>query len=403
MANKYEEFIKEEWEKFTKEDKLLPNIMLLGATGCGKSSLINVVFQRNLAPVNDASRGTDGFKTYRGKDFGLGVNLIDSRGYEMEDGSGESFSAYIDAIKSQMERNRKKAPLEKIHIVWFCISIATGRIQEYDIEILKMLQRDPDLRGRVVVALTKCDEDDGEGSTAKKFKEILAKDVGRGLPAFEVSTDPKLMLELELEQLIDWSADQLDDADMKEAFIASQMISLKKKREAVAARIGFYSAAAAAIGASPIPFSDAALLVPLQIAMSADIIHQYGMENLANISKAVIGNVVVTNLGKAFAGGLLKLFPGLGTWAGGAINAGVALMITSALGFAISTICFECCKKIANGEEVNFDAMFALENIQSLVKQYLNTHKQSDVTIHETSDSKKYAEQYMSSYTGRKE
>ena len=181
------------------------------------------------------------------------------------------------------------------------------------------------------------------------------------------------------------------------------MISLKKKREAVAARIGFYSAAAAAIGASPIPFSDAALLVPLQIAMSADIIHQYGMENLANISKAVIGNVVVTNLGKAFAGGLLKLFPGLGTWAGGAINAGVALMITSALGFAISTICFECCKKIANGEEVNFDAMFALENIQSLVKQYLNTHKQSDVTIHETSDSKKYAEQYMSSYTGRKE
>ena len=341
MANKYEEFIKEEWEKFTKEDKLLPNIMLLGATDCGKSSLINVVFQRNLAPVNDASRGTDGFKTYRGKDFGLGVNLIDSRGYEMEDGSGESFSAYIDAIKSQMERNRKKAPLEKIHIVWFCISIATGRIQEYDIEILKMLQRDPDLRGRVVVALTKCDEDDEEGSTAKKFKEILAKDVGRGLPAFEVSTDPKLMLELELEQLIDWSADQLDDADMKEAFIASQMISLKKKREAVAARIGFYSAAAAEIGASPIPFSDAALLVPLQIAMSADIIHQYGMENLANISKAVIGNVVVTNLGKAFAGGLLKLFPGLGTWAGGAINAGVALMITSALGFAISTICFK--------------------------------------------------------------
>ena len=136
MANKYEEFIKEEWEKFTKEDKLLPNIMLLGATGCGKSSLINVVFQRNLAPVNDASRGTDGFKTYRGKDFGLGVNLIDSRGYEMEDGSGESFSAYIDAIKSQMERNRKKAPLEKIHIVWFCISIATGRIQDYDLEIL---------------------------------------------------------------------------------------------------------------------------------------------------------------------------------------------------------------------------------------------------------------------------
>ena len=79
--------------------------------------------------------------------------------------------------------------------------------------------------------------------------------------------------------------------------MASQIVNLKKKRETAAKEIAGFSAAAAAIGAAPIPFSDAALLVPLQLAMSTAIIHSYGMESFANISKSVIGNIVISNLG----------------------------------------------------------------------------------------------------------
>ena len=245
----------------------------------------------------------------------------------MEDGSEESFSYYHDSIKRKMEENRQKASLEKIHIVWFCISVAGGRIQVYDTQILKLLHGDQDLQSRVAVVLTKCDEDDENGSTAKLFKQIIGNDMGTALPVFEVSTDPNLTLDLE--KLMTWAANQLDDTDLKEAFIASQMISLKAKREAATARIGFYALTAAGIGASPIPVSDAALLTPLQITMSTNIIHIYGMENIASISKALIGNIVISNLGKAFAGGLLKLIPGVGTLIGGAINAGVASLITT--------------------------------------------------------------------------
>lgn len=374
MANKYEEAIRAEWEKFANDQsKLLPNIMLLGATGCGKSSLINLVFGKELAVVNDASRGTDDFKTFWGREHGMSVNLIDSRGYEMENGSGESFSSYYDSVKRKMAESREKDPLEKIHIIWFCISVAAGRIQAYDTQILRLLRGDPELRSRISIVLTKCDEDDEDGNDAKIFKKIIATEVGSDVSVFRVSTYPDL--KFDLEQLMAWSANQLDDADLKEAFIASQMMSLKAKREAATARIAFYAAAAAGIGATPIPVSDAALLTPLQITMATNIIHIYGMENFATISKAMIGNIVISNLGKAFAGGLLKLIPGIGTWIGGLINAGVASLITSALGFAISEICYDSCKKIAKGEYVDTSSMFDAETIQTYVQEYMEKNR----------------------------
>ena len=217
---------------------------------------------------------------------------------------------------------------------------------------------------------------DSDANIMEQFKQIIGNDMGTALPVFEVSTDPNLTLDLE--KLMTWAANQLDDTDLKEAFIASQMISLKAKREAATARIGFYALTAAGIGASPIPVSDAALLTPLQITMSTNIIHIYGMENIASISKALIGNIVISNLGKAFAGGLLKLIPGVGTLIGGAINAGVASLITSALGFAISEICYDSCKKIARGEYVDMTSMFDAETIQEYVQKYMREHKKSD-------------------------
>jgi len=373
MANNYEKIIKAEWKKFHKDKEFRPTIMLLGATGCGKSSLINLVFGKNLAEVNDVSRGTDDFKTYKGKEYNIGVNLIDSRGYEMEDGDGESFSNYFKSIKDKIKRNAENNPLEKIHIIWFCISVAGDKIQDYDIKILKLLQSESELRNRVSVVLTKCDEDDEDGSGANIFRQIIYSDVGNNTPVFEVSTD--LNLKLDLENLMFWSIKQLNDKDMKEAFVAAQKISLKAKKKAAEKRIAIYATTSFGVGFTPLPMSDAALLVPLQITMSTHIIRIYGMENLVNISSAVIGNIVVSNLGKSLAGGIIKLIPGIGTLIGGLINAGVASLITSALGFAISTICYESCKKIAKGEYVDISNMFDIDTIQMYTQKYIKTHK----------------------------
>lgn len=402
MANQYEIMLREEWQKFNNNNKLLPNIMLLGASGCGKSSLINFVFGANIAEVNDTSRGTDSFDTYKGVDHGLGINLIDSRGYELSNGEDESFESYTRAIHEKMEQNRTSAPMDKIHIIWYCISAAGERIQNYDIDTLKMLRNEPELKNRICVVITKCDEDDENSSIANRFKEIIRSDIGNNLSVFEVSTFPEYPLDLE--RLIQWSAEQLDDSDMREAFILSQNISLKLKRDEAGKAIAFYAAAAAAIGAVPIPVSDAFLLTPLQLAMSTHLIHIYGIDSLANISKGVITTVLIPNLGKAFAGGLLKLIPGIGSLVGGLINGGVAAAITTALGCAISEISFKSCEKLVKGEDVNFDKIFSSESLKAASDYFQKIGKSGGTNKYICSESvdqqkaKEYAREYTKKY-----
>ena len=358
MADGYEEIMRDELEKFYRgKDRLLPNIMLLGVAGCGRSSFVNLVFHKDLVPVNDAPQGGVGFETYWGRDHGMGVNLIDSCGYEMEDG-------YLASIRKKIEESRKKAPLEKIHIVWYCISVVGGKLHDYDIQTLKLLYEDEDLRNRVAVVLTKCDQDDENGGTAKIFKQIMPREIGDMLPVFEVSAHPDLTLELE--QLITWSADQLDDADMKEAFVSTQRISLEAKRQAASARLGVY--AATAVAALP-PILIGAMLMPWHITMSANIIHIYGMENYISISKAEIGNLAIANIEKAWrACNVMNNAPVID-----GIIISTSLM-SRGLGFAISEICYDRCKKIARGEFVDIHSVFDAETIQDYMRKYIKKH-----------------------------
>lgn len=95
------------------------------------------------------------------------------------------------------------------------------------------------------------------------------------------------------------------------------------------------SVAAAATAASPIPFSDAALLIPIQTTMITGLYKANG----ANISRGVVDGALkatmISSLGKSLAGNLLKLIPGVGTFVGGTLNAGVSVAFTEALGFAV--------------------------------------------------------------------
>ena len=95
------------------------------------------------------------------------------------------------------------------------------------------------------------------------------------------------------------------------------------------------AAAAAATAASPIPFSDAALLIPIQTTMITSLYKANG----ANISQGVIDGAfkanLISGLGKSLAGNLLKFIPGVGTIAGGTINATVSVAFTEALGIEV--------------------------------------------------------------------
>lgn len=103
-------------------------------------------------------------------------------------------------------------------------------------------------------------------------------------------------------------------------------------------------------GAVPIPFADAPLLIAQQVAMMLAINNVFGFQierdALQSLAVAVIGVGGATVIGKTVASNLIKLIPGVGSVAGGAISAGTAGVITLALGKAY----IEVCKAIKMGK-----------------------------------------------------
>ena len=163
-----------------------------------------------------------------------------------------------------------------------------------DFDILQKLTKEKSIRKRICVVFTKCDADTKNGDKAKILKEAVDKNLGFSLKSFETSTNKEV--NLELDDLIEWSASVIDDADLRNNFIVAQMKDLEVKRK-YAEKITV--TATVAVGATPIPFSDAVLLVPVQVEMLRKIIDIYGVSNLVNILTAVISDVIITNLGKS--------------------------------------------------------------------------------------------------------
>lgn len=365
--DKYKERFEAEWEKYREnEENIYPNIMLLGTSGAGKSSLINTVFGQDLAKVSDVKPETRGYDTiYRGKEYHNTVNLIDTAGYELDQGE-----SYYREVKKIISKGIEEGP---IHIVWYCIPVTNERVQEMDIDILCRLMEEPSIRKRICVVFTKCDQDSEEGTKAEALKQVIADKVRFQVKSFETSNVKGL--ELELKDLIQWSADAIEDEDLKAKFIASQMADLEQKRSYAGKIIAKATATAAGIGATPIPFSDAVLLVPVQVAMISKIIDGYGVSSLASISEAVISDVIVTNLGKSIVSSILKVIPGIGTLVGGVISAGVAGTLTGAIGFVVSEMCYNNVKKFLEGHPVDWTNLFESEEFSKSVAEAFQRKK----------------------------
>lgn len=150
-----------------------------------------------------------------------------------------------------------------------------------------------------------------------------------------------------LKELVDLTYDVLPDAQ-KNTLAAVQVANLDLKRNAAQKAVVVAAAAAAVTGAAPIPFSDAMLLVPTQIAMltSITVIFRLPVQKgvLRTLATAAIGITGTTVIGKTVVSNLLKMIPGAGTMAGGAISATTAAALTTALGNAYIGMLMKVCR-----------------------------------------------------------
>ena len=139
--------------------------------------------------------------------------------------------------------------------------------------------------------------------------------------------------------------------------------------------LGFV-ASTTATGAVPIPFADAPLLVGQQVAMMVAINKVFGFDvkrdALQSLVVAALGVGGATVIGKTVASNLLKLVPGAGSVAGGAVSAGTAGVIT----LALSKAYIEVCKAIKMGK-LNQDALTKKEGREMLKKAFKEQMKKS--------------------------
>ena len=357
--------IQEEWEKYQKENQnsTYPNILLLGISGAGKSSLINTIFGRKIANVSDVRPETANFEVYKGEDYNLNVNLIDSAGYELSQAD-----TYYSNIQNIL--NNGTCDLKNIHIIWYCLSVANERIEDMDLKTLERLFKEDSIKQRVCIVFTKCDQDDETGSKANKLKDIIKKEVRHNFKCFETSNNPAFPLQLN--DMVEWSAKQFDDDDLRNMFVASQMIDIEAKERAAANIINIAAAAASTAGATPIPIADAALLVPIQLKMINDIINVYGLKKVISMNSGVVVDLVMTQLGKSLVKSIMKFIPVIGQIAGSVINAIVAGSLTYALGMAVSYVCKDSLIKALKGEPVIWENIFDLEQLLPLIKEFEN-------------------------------
>lgn len=309
------------------DEKGTANLLIVGATGSGKSTLVNLVFNKQFAQVGMGKPVTKYTTVY--EDEKTQIKLYDSKGFEI--GSNEHKKS-LKEIQSYMNDANVEAE-NQVHLVWYVIAASGNRILKLDIELIKKFQK---INKPVCVVLTKADQVSYQN--LQVLVELLKEN---NIQSFYISAEMPDKNYLQLDELIEWSYEQLDDfIDM--AFLRSQTAHLDLLKKEVNKAIRVHAASSFGIGFTPIPFADGPILLANQGLMIKRVLSKYNLDNINDQMIGIVGTLgagqLVSQLGRYLVAQLLKFVPGVGTVASGMINGTVAVAITVSLGLTISEI-----------------------------------------------------------------
>ena len=303
------------------------NVLIAGRTGVGKGTLINAVFQGNYATTGQGRPVTQ--ETREIKKQGIPLSIFDTRGLEMAD-----YQETLDALHTLiLERQQDTDPNKHIHIAWLLIQEPGRRVEPAEIALHEMFHN----AGLPVIGvITKAISD---GGFRAEVQRLLPQTRGvQRVNSLEMVMDGGFSVPAHgLDELVDLTMECVPLGHQR-AFAAAQKASIAQKVKHSRIVVNAAAATAAGIGAQPIPFADAFLLVPTQVGMITGITATFGMELTEGFISALVasaaGATAATYAGRALVGNLIQMFPGVGSAVGGAINAVTASTLTMALGEA---------------------------------------------------------------------
>lgn len=318
------------------------NLAVFGKTGVGKSTLLNAIFGEDVAETGIGAPVTKDSRLYLDRIGHLGI--VDTQGLEV----GRDDRQILSELDRAIRQMRKQPLTEQIHLAWYCVRGLDRRFEETEADFVRRLDR---LGLPVVLVLTQVPMRDGR---CHPDALALAGHIATmQLPI--VDGHPYLTNALEdtfaghpvhgLHEVLDASFRRAPEA-VHYALTTAQAIDQKRKAIAAQRDIVLAAGSAATAAAVPIPFSDAAMLVPIQLGLMARLAHLYKIRLERASLMAIATTSAATQGGRAAFTGLLKLVPGAGSLVGGVIGAAVASSFTFALGQAWLVVC----QRMASGQ-----------------------------------------------------
>ncbi|MDO4437239.1 MAG: 50S ribosome-binding GTPase [Coriobacteriaceae bacterium] len=313
------------------------NILVIGNSGVGKSTLVNAVLGEERA---ETSRGISGttkeLKIYSSDSAPF--NIVDSVGFEP---SWRKRTQAINAVKKWSKEGAKgNEPEKRIDVIWFCVDGTAGKLFPQTIESLsratKMWASVP-----VIVVITKSyAEPERKENTQivynafarqKKFSKNLKAVIPVVAWPYQITDDyavpPQGIIEL-----IDTTVELLPEG-RKAADRDIASFKLKRKRALSHATSVSFSTLGAAVGAAPLPFADAAPLCAIETAEIKAISAIYEIKSNDDSSRLIESLIEVGTVSLAAKSAIsaLKLIPGINI-AGSVLNATIAACIVMAVG-----------------------------------------------------------------------
>lgn len=366
------------------------NVLVIGNSGVGKSTLINSVLGEETAKTGWGITGTtDKLEIYENEN--IPFRIIDTVGFEPS--FIKKFKA-INAVK-RWSKNSAKAGKEdnQINVIWFCIDGTSSKLFEETIKSLSsatsMWESVP-----VIVTITKSysiperEKNIEMVNNAFAKQKRYSKNLRKVIPVVAstyVLNDTAYAAPEGITELIDATNDLMPEG-IKAAETDIARFKLNRKKVFAQSIVGTATTAATVVGAMPIPFPDAMILSPVEIGEVNALAKVYGIKNNED-SKRFLNSIVEVGTVSVVAKGAinaLKAIPGVNIGAS-VLNAAIAGFIVAAIGEG-SIYAFE---QIYLGNKTVQDIDWVTKILESKFSSEFITKAQSAIEkISDTTDGK---------------
>lgn len=148
------------------------NIIVMGKTGAGKSTLINSLLGEKVAETGFGRAVTQENKKYCRQiiapdGLAIDMSVYDTVGLEIDN---DVTRTTIEKISNYIDKTEKDYTCDEVTVVWFCVNWKCNRFEKYELELILELSIEKCIP--FIIVVTQCFEN-SVGELEREIKEML--------------------------------------------------------------------------------------------------------------------------------------------------------------------------------------------------------------------------------------